>query len=57
MTRGTVQEAKVHYRGQNIHDDFLVYISDVETFQRWKKDKSVPMVDVLDGYKVFVTHK
>ncbi|EPE34945.1 FYSH [Glarea lozoyensis ATCC 20868] len=57
MTRGTVQETKIHYRGQNVHDDFIVYTTNVELLQKWKTDKSIPLVDVLDAYQIFVTHK
>jgi hypothetical protein len=57
MTRGTSQETKIHYRGQNIHDDFIVYITSVELLQKWKTDKSIPMVEVLDAYQILVTHK
>jgi hypothetical protein len=55
MTRGNTQEAKMHYKGEA--DDFVVYIDSPEAVRRWKKDSSVPLVEVLNGYFVFVTHK
>jgi hypothetical protein len=57
MTRGNTQEVKVHYRGQNVHDDFLVYVTDADLLVKWRKDKTIPMTEVIDSYKVFVTHK
>jgi hypothetical protein len=57
MTRGTVQEVKVQYRGRNVHDDFIVYASDVQLLEKWKTDKTIPLAEVLGGYKAVVTHK
>ena len=32
-------------------------ISSPEAFKQYKKDATLPLVDVLDSFKVFVTHK
>ncbi|PQE11496.1 Ribosome maturation SBDS N-terminal protein [Rutstroemia sp. NJR-2017a BBW] len=56
MTRGNTQEVKVHYRGKNVHDDFLVYVTDADLLVKWRNDKTIPMAEVIDSYKVFVTH-
>jgi ribosome maturation protein Sdo1 len=45
----------VHYSGKN--DDFIVMVTSEDSVKQWKKDKSIPLTDVLDGYGVFVTHK
>jgi len=46
---------KVHYRGKN--DDFIIWVENVKAVQEWKNDKTVPMAQVVDGFKIFVTHK
>jgi len=56
MTRGNTQEAKMHYKGPVTGDDYIVYINP-EAAAAWLKDKSIPLVDVLDGFFVFVSHK
>ena len=55
MTRGTTQEVKVHYKGNG--DDFIIYVTGEEAVQNYAKDKTIPLVDVVNGWKVFVTHK
>ena len=55
MARGDAQQVKVHYKGND--EDFLVFVDDIETFKKWKSDKSVPMAHFISTYKVFVTHK
>ncbi|KAK9246213.1 ribosome maturation protein [Lipomyces tetrasporus] len=49
------QVAKVFYRGEN--DEFMVVIQSPEEYRRYKKDPSIPLVDVVDSFKVFVTRK
>ena len=44
---------KVHFQGKD--DDFVIFAESVEAVQNWKKDKSVPLVQVVDSYKVFTT--
>lgn len=46
---------KVHYKGKD--DDFLVFVDDVQEFQKWKGDSSVPLVDFVSSFKVYLTHK
>jgi hypothetical protein len=55
MTRADGEVTKVHYRGQE--DDFVVMVEGPEAVKRWKDDKSVPLVDVMNSFDVFVTHK
>ncbi|KAF2401743.1 putative RNA binding protein [Trichodelitschia bisporula] len=47
--------AKVHYQGTD--DDFVVIAESVEAVQKWKGDKTVPLVDVVNSFQVFCTHK
>jgi len=37
--------------------DFIIIIADSDTLSRWKKDKSVPLTQVVDSFQVFTTHK
>jgi hypothetical protein len=51
--RGNDQQVKVHYKGNN--DDFIVFVESAKAVQEWKADKSVPLVQVVNSFKVFVT--
>ena len=53
--RGHDQQIKVHYKGTS--NDFIVFVESAKAVQDWKADKSVPLVQVLDSFKVFVTNK
>lgn len=55
MTRGNVNQAKVLYQGSS--DDFIVFIDSVQDLEKWKKDSSIPLAQVINGWKVFCTHK
>lgn len=55
MPRATEVNAKVFYKGTA--DDFIVFVDDAVTLNEWRKDRSVPLARVLNGWKIFVTHK
>lgn len=55
MTRGNAVVSKVHYQGKE--DDFVVFVDDPQVVQKWKKDRSIPLAQVVNGFKIFVTHK
>lgn len=55
MPRAVDQQTKVHYKGSE--DDFVIFVDSVQAVQDWKKDSSVPLAQVVSGWKVFVTHK
>jgi hypothetical protein len=55
MPRGNAQQTKVVYKGKS--DDFVVYVDSIEDLQKWKKDSSIPLAQVVNGWKVFCTHK
>jgi hypothetical protein len=55
MPRANEQQTKVHYKGSE--DDFVIFVDSVKAVQDWKKDSSVPLAQVVSGWKVFVTHK
>ncbi|KAK5121140.1 hypothetical protein LTR85_005624 [Meristemomyces frigidus] len=53
--RGNDQQVKVHFKGNN--DDFIIFVESAKAVQDWKKDSSIPLAQVVNGWKVFVTHK
>lgn len=55
MARGGTTQSKIHFKGKS--DDFLVFVDDIEAYKRWLNDKSVPLVEVVSAFQVFVTHK
>lgn len=57
MTRGEATQYKVHYKGENTEDDFVIFVEDIETMNKWKADKSIPLSHVVQSFKVFTTHK
>lgn len=46
---------KIFYKGKS--DDFIVFVNDAATLQNWKNDSSIPLAEVVNGWKIFVTHK
>ncbi|KAF7590417.1 hypothetical protein BBP40_002873 [Aspergillus hancockii] len=55
MPRANEQTAKVFYKGSS--DDFIVFVDDVKILNDWRKDRSIPLSHVLNGWKIFVTHR
>jgi ribosome maturation protein Sdo1 len=55
MTRGEVEQIKVHYKGQE--DDFIIMAESSSAVQKWRDDKSIPLVDVVSTFDIFVTNK
>ncbi|KAG7006972.1 hypothetical protein G7Y79_00012g033080 [Physcia stellaris] len=55
MTRGNVHQSKVHYQGKE--EDYVIFVDDVKSVQDWKNDRSIPLAQVVSGFKIFVTHK
>ncbi|KAI1818425.1 shwachman-Bodian-diamond syndrome protein [Poronia punctata] len=55
MTKGEATQIKVHHKGKD--DDFIVFVDDHETYKKWLSDKSVPMVEFVSAFKVFVSNK
>ncbi|CAK1357479.1 hypothetical protein CB0940_07789 [Cercospora beticola] len=52
--RGNDPQTKVHYKGNN--DDFIVIVESAKAVQDWKKDSSIPLAQVVAGFKIFLTH-
>lgn len=55
MPRGEGVQTKVHYKGKE--DDFIIFVDSAQAVKNWKADKSVPLAQVVNGWKIFVTHK
>ena len=55
MPRGNDQQIKVHYKGKD--EDFIIFVDSGKAVQDWKADRSIPLAQVVSGWKVFVTHK
>ena len=55
MPTGQANVTKVHYKGQE--DDFIVFVESSEDLKNWKGDRSIPLAQVVNSFKIFVTHK
>ena len=55
MTRGHTEHTKIHYQGKD--HDFIIFAESVEMVNKWKSNKSVPMAEVVNGWKIFTTSK
>ncbi|KAH9909408.1 shwachman-Bodian-diamond syndrome protein [Xylariomycetidae sp. FL2044] len=55
--KGAATKAKIHYKGQKVDEDFIIFVDDVETYKKWLSDKSIPVPHFISSYKIFITHK
>ena len=53
--RANTAQVKVHHQGKD--DDFVIFVESQQAVKDWKNDKSTPLAQVVNGWKVFVTHK
>ncbi|KAI4923746.1 uncharacterized protein J4E92_007720 [Alternaria infectoria] len=53
MARGNSPQTQVFYKGSS-GDQFCIFVESVEELQKWKADSTIPMVDVVAGWKVLV---
>ncbi|CBF76121.1 SBDS family protein [Aspergillus nidulans FGSC A4] len=51
MTRGNTLQSKVFYKGRT--EDFVIMVEDAAAVQKWRGDHSIPLAQVLDGWKIF----
>ncbi|KAF2839270.1 DUF1960-domain-containing protein [Patellaria atrata CBS 101060] len=51
--KGNVQQTKVHFKGKD--EDFIIFVDSAQAVKSWKEDKSTPLAQVVNGWKVFVT--
>ncbi|KAL4864244.1 hypothetical protein BDV12DRAFT_189060 [Aspergillus spectabilis] len=55
MTRGNTIQSKVIYKGQA--EDFVIMVEDATAVQKWRQDHSIPLAQVLDGWKIFTSRQ
>jgi Shwachman-Bodian-Diamond syndrome (SBDS) protein len=55
MVGSKAQQTKVHFKGKD--DDFIVFVEDFPSYQKWKRDNTVPLAQVVNVFKIFITHK
>lgn len=55
MPRGNGPVCKVHYKGTE--EDFIVFVESPEDLEKWKADSSIPLAQVVDSFKIMITHK
>jgi hypothetical protein len=55
MTRGNTRQSKVYYKGRT--EDFVIFVADITAVQNWRKDHTLPLAQVMDGWKIFTSHQ
>ena len=55
MTRGNTAQTKVLFKGKD--EDFIIFVDNAAAVKKWKGDRSIPLAQVVSGFKIFVTHK
>lgn len=55
MPRANEQQSRVFYKGKV--DDFVIFVDDAQALNNWRKDRTIPLAQVLNGWKIFVTHR
>jgi hypothetical protein len=55
MTRGNVAQTKVLFQGEK--EDFIVFVESAAELEAWKRDRSIPLAQVVAGFKIMVSHK
>jgi hypothetical protein len=55
MPRGNATVAKVFYKGSD--EDFIVFVDSPADLEAWKKDSSIPLAQVVNSFKIMITHK
>lgn len=52
--RATDTTSKIFYKGKT--EDFVVFVDDLEIVKKWKEDRSIALANVVNGWKIFITH-
>jgi len=53
MPRGNAAQHKVFYQGST--EGFVVFVESEEIVQKWKHDKSIPLTEVVAGWKILTS--
>jgi hypothetical protein len=54
MARGNSPQTQVFYKSSNGEQQFCVFVESEEALQKWKADSSIPMTEVVAGWKIMV---
>jgi hypothetical protein len=54
MARGNSPQTQVFYKSSNGEQQFCIFVESEEALQKWKADSSIPMTDVVAGWKIMV---
>lgn len=55
MPKGNGTQYKVFYKGTE--EDFIIFVDSPEDLAKWKADRSIPLAQVVSGFKIMVSHK
>lgn len=55
MVRADGVQTKVHFKGSE--DDYIIIAENAELVKKWREDKTIPLIDVVNAFEVFTTHK
>lgn len=55
MPRANDPSSKLFYKGRS--DDFIVFVDDLDTLNKWRRDRTIPLANVVNGWKIFTTHR
>ena len=53
--RGNAMTCRVHLKGKE--DDYVIFVDNAKAVKDWKSDRTIPLAQVVNGWKIFVTHK
>lgn len=51
--KGNAGNTKVFYQGST--EGFVIFVESEEIVKKWKDDKTVPLTDVVAGWKIMTT--
>ena len=53
MPRGNAAQTQVFYKSSS-GDVFTIFVENEEIVKKWKGDKSIPLTEVVAGWKIMV---
>jgi hypothetical protein len=53
MARGNGGQTKVFFQGSS--EGFVIFVESEEIVRQWKGDKTIPLTDVVAGWKIMTT--
>jgi hypothetical protein len=55
MPRGNTAQYKVFHKGTE--EDFIIFVDSPKDLAAWKEDRSIPLAQVVSGFKIMISHK